>query len=345
MSDTVNGPASAAAADVIVLRPWTGLVEVPGMVAANNRLRRHIGHLQPVDEPGMAHRYTTLVNSDPLTDCVVAERHGITVGYARVEWQDWRSGERVHDLTLVAEPSTWGTGLADRLIAWCEARAAVVAAANPTDRPQQILAFELSGDPETTRALVDAGFVAVRTFAEMLCDDLTGAVAPVVPDGYTLRPPEPDELPAVWETLLLAFEEHWGEREADEWDPETWWGDPRFRRDLVTVAWTAPADGSPATPAATVSAQLDIESDGPQRGVLSAVVTHPGHRRRGLGEAVIRGSVLALREAGADQAYLDVDTDNATGALRLYERCGFRVTSESRAYAKPLPATGTGSTA
>jgi ribosomal protein S18 acetylase RimI-like enzyme len=49
------------------------------------------------------------------------------------------------------------------------------------------------------------------------------------------------------------------------------------------------------------------------------------HRGRGLAGALLRHSLLAYRDAGFDEAALDVDSDNPTGALGVYQRAGFRV--------------------
>jgi hypothetical protein len=99
---------------------WTGLHDLPGMAAANARLRARCGQLEPVDEEAMRHRYTHLVNSDPATDCIIASRDGATVGYARTEWHDLTDGDRVFDFTSVVEPDAWGLGIHEAFITWCE---------------------------------------------------------------------------------------------------------------------------------------------------------------------------------------------------------------------------------
>jgi hypothetical protein len=102
----------------LVLRPWRGLGDIPGMAAANGRLRERAGVLDPIDVASMEHRYSTLVNSDPAVDCVVLERDAVTAGYVRVEWHDLEDGDRLFDITLVVEPDAWGLGAADALLDW-----------------------------------------------------------------------------------------------------------------------------------------------------------------------------------------------------------------------------------
>jgi len=311
-------------------RPYRGTVELAGMAAASARLRAHIGLLEPTDLAAMEHRYTHLVNSDPATDCLVAERDGITVGYARTEWHDLADGDRIYDITTVVEPAAWGLGIADAFLAWGEARLRVIARTLPADRRCWYAAYAFDGDDESIGALAARGFEAVRWDAEMLRPDLRDLPEVEVPEGYTLRTPSDDELPAVFDMLVAAFDEHWGVYQAEDQRFDHWVEDPRFRRELLVVAWLGDA------PAACVGNVLEPAPDGSVRGLLEAVATHPGHRRRGLARAAIAESLRRLLAAGATSAYLGVDTDNHNRALALYESCGFRVVTRSANYRKPF---------
>ena len=59
-------------------------------------------------------------------------------------------------------------------------------------------------------------------------------------------------------------------------------------------------------------------------------------RRRGLGEALLRGSFAALHRRGKRRVGLGVDAQNVTGALRLYERAGMRAVRRSDNWQKTL---------
>jgi ribosomal protein S18 acetylase RimI-like enzyme len=48
------------------------------------------------------------------------------------------------------------------------------------------------------------------------------------------------------------------------------------------------------------------------------------HRRKGLGRALLLEGMRALRRRGCTHLTLGVDSENLTGALRLYESVGFR---------------------
>ncbi len=58
--------------------------------------------------------------------------------------------------------------------------------------------------------------------------------------------------------------------------------------------------------------------------------------RSGVGEALLRHAFVALTRLGASTARLNVDADDPTGAIRLYERVGMRVRREWIVYEKRL---------
>ena len=184
-----------------------------------------------------------------------------------------------------------------------------------------------------TAALEALGYVAVRWDAEMLRPDMHDLPAVVLADGYHLRAPEAAELPAVHQMMVEGFAEHWGEHEAEDQRIEDWLDDPRFRRDLVVVAWAG------ARPA---SARVQHHRDGSgrdspgaaRRGRDPSRPSPPGPRARRH-----RPQPRAPARRGATSAYLGVDTDNHNRALALYEACGFRVASTSTTYRKPMPGT------
>ncbi len=311
-------------------RRWAGLEDLAGMTAANAALRLRVGVVEPIDLEAMRHHYTHLVNSDPVTDCILVERDGVTLGYARAEWHDLADGDRIYDLTALVDPSAWGLGIAATFIRWGQARSRVMAQEHPSDRVAHFANYAFHGDVELTDALDSLGYTAVRWDAEMLrphMDDLPGVV---VAEGYRLGAPGDGDLAAVHEMMVEAFAEHWGEYEAEDHRIEEWIEDPRFRRDLVVVAWAG------KRPAAVVCNIVESAPDGTRRGLLDAVATHPQHRRRGLARAAIARSLALLRAEGIGSAYLGVDTDNHNRALTLYESCGFRKVSGSTAYRKPF---------
>jgi mycothiol synthase len=326
-------PPLAQAGSELSFRRWQGIEDIAGMAAAGAALRSRVGVVQLVDTEAMRHHYTHLVNSDPATDCILVARDDTTLGYARVEWHDLADGDRTLDIISVVDPEAWGMGVAEALLRWTELRAAQLALEHPSERTTHLTSFAFQGDVELTTALEALGYVAVRWDAEMLRPDMADIPDVELAEGYHLRAPEEAELPAVHQMMVEGFAEHWGEYEAEDHRIEDWLEDPRFRRDLVVVAWAGPR------PASLVCNIVETAADGVLRGLLDAVVTHPDHRRRGLARAAIARSLQLLHAEGVTSAYLGVDTDNHNRALALYGSCGFRVVSTSTTYRRPMPGT------
>ena len=281
----------------VTFRRYAGLDDIPGMAAASVALRGHLGRFEPIDVDGMRHAYTHLVNSVPTLDCLLVEVDGVIAGYVRVEWHDLVDGDRVFDHGVTVEPKAWGLGVLDACIEWAEARSLEIAPTVPGDRRSWLQEYQLDGDEEHRAAIERRGYQAVRLDATMRRPHMEHIPALEVPAGFTLRAPEPHELPAV---------------------------------QAMVVAW----DGD--RPASAICGMLDVQPDGSLAGQLDSLATHPGYRRLGLARACMVRSLELLRAGGATLAYLWVDTDNQSGALALYESCGFRVETTSTTFRKPM---------
>jgi ribosomal protein S18 acetylase RimI-like enzyme len=72
------------------------------------------------------------------------------------------------------------------------------------------------------------------------------------------------------------------------------------------------------------------------RGLIGPLGVRRPWRGRGVGRALLVNSMMALRERGMTEAVLGVDTENPTGALKLYESVGFRAINKDAIYRKAL---------
>lgn len=320
-------------AAAISLRGWRGFDDLVGMAAANQRLRTRVRLLEPIGVEEMRHHYEHLVNSELATDVRIVERDGETVGYIRVEWHNLEDGDRGFGLTVALDPSTWGTGAMDRALDWAEARCASIAATLPADRVTWLEDWVFEGDDEHIRALEARGYARVRWGGQMLRPDLEAIVDMPVSAGYAIRSPEAHELPAVFEAAKAGFADEWGQVASDDWSYEEWVEDPRFRRDLVVVAWQGDV------PVSVVHNLLTLQPDGEIRALVDGVSTLPAHRRRGLARACVAESLRRIKVAGATSAYLGVDQDSENRTVALYEACGFRLVSETSSWRKRLALT------
>ncbi len=89
-------------------------------------------------------------------------------------------------------------------------------------------------------------------------------------------------------------------------------------------------------------ARLDVDGDPAAIGAcavegdwggISVMRTRPDHRRKGLARQVVMALLEAAHTAGAGRSYLQVEAGN-TGAIALYESCGFEKAYGYRYWAK-----------
>lgn len=70
---------------------------------------------------------------------------------------------------------------------------------------------------------------------------------------------------------------------------------------------------------------------------LTTIATRRDYRRRGVAAGLIAAVLRTAAELEYDGAALNVDTDNPSGALSVYERAGFRATRSTTLYVKQIP--------
>jgi mycothiol synthase len=79
------------------------------------------------------------------------------------------------------------------------------------------------------------------------------------------------------------------------------------------------------------------QATGRREAYVAKVGVTPGHRGRGIAAALLGHCLRRYAEAGYDEASLDVDSENPTGALGVYQRVGFEVESRWTNYFLTVP--------
>ena len=327
-------PHPAALPAGVVLRSYAGPEDLPGMTAAGNAWRASNGFLEFVTLESNRVYYANLTNCDPATDCIVAERDGSLVGYARVEWADTRDGERTYATILIVPPDTDRVTVIDALFDLAEARAAAIAAGHETDRPRILDAFAPAADTDLIAAAEGRGYAAVRRVFEMVRPDLETIPDVAMPAGLEVRPVLPAHLRAIWEADVEAFRDHWGWVDNSEGSWERFRADPLNDPALWRIAW----DGDAV--AGQVRSYIDADANartGRRTGWTESISVRRPWRRRGLARALLADSLRAVRDRGMTEAALNVDAGNETGALALYESLGFAVHRADVIFHRPMP--------
>jgi len=271
--------------------------------------------------------------SDPTTDVAIAEIDGEIAGYGRAAWHQEANGPRIYEVIPFVDPARSGSEVFEAMIDALEARGRLIAAEHPAGDKQ----FETFGGdlaPERDALLEARGYVAARHAFSMVrptVDDLPDAP---LPDGLEIREVLPEHLPAIFAAAIEAFRGSWGFTEPTERDYREFVTDPVTSD---TTLWRVAWDGDEV--AGQVRAFINATENerlGRLRGYTEFISVRRPWRRRGLARALIAASFPLLRARGMTEAALGVDTENQSGALHVYERCGFRVVSRSTDYRKPL---------
>lgn len=147
------------------------------------------------------------------------------------------------------------------------------------------------------------------------------------PGGVEVRTFREEDAPAVKRLLDEAYaaEEDYRPVPLPEWR-HVMVGDPSFDADVWFLAESR--------------GELAAAALNWREGYVKDLVVHPGWRRRGLGEALLRRTFRTFRERGIPRVTLKVDSRNPTQAWRLYERLGMRRERTYEVFEKRLRPSG-----
>jgi ribosomal protein S18 acetylase RimI-like enzyme len=240
---------------------------------------------------------------------------------------DRKGGRFVGDAYV--HPELTGRGVGNLLLDLLESRVVELRADWPDGERVALQAAHLVGDERAPALFRGRGYERVRSFFRMVVGVEQAHPGPRWPDGVELRPLDAERhgrrLHAAHEA---AFAEEWGHVELsyDEWRERTL-DRPGLDPALVPVVW---ADDE------IVAFSLNYAKRNGDWGWIGSLGVLAGWRRRGLGLALLRESFERFRQTGERMVALGVDTENPTGATRLYERAGMRVLWQADVWEKDL---------
>ena len=272
---------------------------------------------------------------DPGRDGIaVCDADGGLAGYAAVS-----AGPTFRDAFRIVldgrvRPDRRGHGIGAALLDWQLARGAEVHAERHPEAPARLVVGVLGSQPALERLAQGRGLTAERWYRTMerQLSDLP-AVREV--PGVELVPFRWDRDDEVRRAHNAAFTEHHGSSERDEasWR-RLFTGTRAFRPDLSVLAVE---DGAVQGYVLGYVHEADTRAKGRREVVLGQIGVLPDARGRGVAAAMIGRSLAAAAAQDCRVAVLDVDSDNVTGALRLYESLGFDTVRTKAAWSLPRP--------
>jgi mycothiol synthase len=340
--------------------PLPGAPEIPGLrfrhfragddfnhMATITRASAEVDDTERADTPEeLASFLAHLTNCDPYTDMIFAEvdpgdgSRPEVIGYSRGAWRMEGSGEYRYMFFGRILPRWRRKGIGRAMLGWMEGRLREIAAGHPMQVEKYFLSVAAQGETGFAALLEKTGYRPVRYGFEMVRPDLENIPDYPLPEGLEVRPVLPEHYRPIWEADDEAFRDHWGYVAPSEEDYQAWLVDTTtFQPELWQVAW----DIATNQVAGQVKTYIDHEQNKlyhRQRGYTEFISVRRPFRRRGLARALIARSLRAQKQAGMTESALGVDSENLSGATKVYEDCGFRVVKKMTVYRKPLLMTG-----
>ena len=308
----------------IDLRPLT-LGDIPA-------LDRLLADIEAVDHTGEHYNQADLAEelaNPELTldkDTCGAWRDGELVGYFLVYPRATEDQVKCH-LSGGTRPDVRGTGVGTLLAAAMRRRAEAIHREEHPGKPAMLVLSGISDNESQADLVQRIGLEPERWSFTMRCD-LHGDLDPVpaLPDGLELRGYDDALDAAMREAHNEAFLDHpnftpWTEGMWKQWVS----GSRSFRPGLSAVVLDPQRPGQVVAYLQSNEYDAHLEQTGRREAYVAKVGTRREYRGRGLAGLLLRHALQAYRAAGYDEASLDVDSENPTGALGIYRRAGFEV--------------------
>jgi mycothiol synthase len=287
-----------------------------------------------VSEEDVARAWRYPQNFDPVKDAVVVEREGSIVGYANVTWRQKPYDLRIYTHNAFLQPEWRIGGLRNSMLRFNEQRLRKIA----TQHPDGLKLFEAYANsrPNHWKSVLEReGYKASWFLFGMVRSNLHDVPDLPLPVGIEVHPVKQSDLKKIWNSAKEAF------RDGREFTEEKW-SEQEYRRrneaatfmpELWQIAWE---DNEVVGGVHNHIDKEENEAFNRRWGHTEQIFVSRRWRHKGIAKALISRSLGILNEHGMTAATLDVDTENPSSALRLYEKLGFKPYSEFTYYRKQL---------
>lgn len=332
INDLITLP-DAPAIPGLTFRRFRGPEDYPHMLAVINRSKAADGVERSDTLEDMANNYAHLENCDPFTDLLIAEVNAQVIAYNRVFWYEQYDGIRAYTTFGFMLPEWRRRRIGTAMFNHSERRLREIAATHPNDKPRFFQGSADEGEKGVIGLLENAGYKPIRYGFSMTRDLSEPFPDAPMPEGLEIRPAEREHLRAIFDADMEAFRDHWGFAPPSENRFDGWINQHGFDPSLFKVAW----DGDQVAGAVqNFVNKEENEEYNRKRGYTEGIFTRRPWRKRGLAKSLIVQSMKMFKEMGMTETALGVDSENLSGALRLYQSCGYKKVKMGITFRKPL---------
>ncbi|MGY5885248.1 GNAT family N-acetyltransferase [Modestobacter lacusdianchii] len=264
---------------------------------------------------------------------LVTTADGEVVGWATaIAPPTFRDAYGVH-LEGRVHPQWRGRGIGRALLDWQLARGEQLHAERHPEAPARLTVTAYTSMADLTALLRRAGLVEARFFSHME-RPLTDLPEPRAVPGVELVPFTWERDDEVRRAHNAAFTEHYGssERDTTSWQV-MFTGQRGFRPDLSVLAVEG---GAVVAYVLAYVYEANTAATGHRESYFGQIGVLPSARGRGLSKAAIVQALRVAAEHDCATAGLQVDSENVTGALGLYESLGFTTSRTEVSWSRHL---------
>jgi mycothiol synthase len=315
-------------------RSFAGPVDLPPMleVLMSSKLADGLEEGDSLEQ--ITNTYAHLENCNPYEDMIIAEVNGRMVGYSRVTYHfEDNTGDGIYYLFGFIRPEWRRHGIGRAMMQHNEEHLRQIAAGHTVKGKKFYETFLQTTQLGAIALTLQSGYQPVRYSYIMIRPDLENLPDALMPEGLEVRPASMEHVRQIWDASQEAFQDHWGYAREGEEEYQSWLNWPYFKPELWQVAWEG---DQVAGMVLNFINTAENEQFNRKRGWTENIAVRRPWRKRGLARALIVRSLAMLKEMGMTEAALGVDTQNTSGALRVYESCGFKPVFTSINYRKEM---------
>jgi mycothiol synthase len=317
----------------LTFRSFRGDVDLPLMLAMINGSKAEDGIERSSTLEEITNGYHHLEHCDPFQDMLLVEVDEQLIAYNRVFWEKQEDGTALYILFGYLLPAWRRKGIGTAMSGWAENRLRQIAAGHENSGERFFQANAADTEKGAIAMFEKSGYQPARYEFNMhrpISDPLPEALMPV---GLEVRPVKDEHIRPIWDAMQEAFKDHWGFVLESDLKLQEWQSEPSFQPQLWKVAW----EGDQV---AGMVLNFINESENQEykrlRGYTEGISVRRPWRKQGLARSLIVQSIQMFKDMGMTETALGVDSQNLSGALRLYQGVGYRQTKQFIVYRKPF---------